>query len=379
MSRRWTIVAAALTVSVVLAVGGLELALRVYQWLSADTRIIVTDPVLHHRLRGNLDVVVTTYGAPMHLLTNALGWPEERDFPEQKPAGTVRIFQIGDSNTQGRVNHAEKMTELLEARLNADAGQGGPRYEVINTGTSSWSNYVYYLAVREQVLRFQPDLVVINVDMTDVANDYMYRRFAVRDADGSLRALVDRSETNQHDWAMTPTGVARLRERSGIGHWLVAHTALGYYADKLVARLRWSGALGVAGYDLDESANWLAADWPPSVEAAVADSFGALDAAIALLRRHGVAVALTGVPHLPQFRGRWSARPHEALAAFARSRDVPYLDMYRVLAEAGTDPGPLYWGNDDTHFNAAGHRRWAEAQYRFLSDPANRLLPARPR
>ncbi|MBM3559781.1 MAG: hypothetical protein FJX53_07915, partial [Alphaproteobacteria bacterium] len=136
-ARRRGIVAAALALSVVLAAAGLEAALRLYQWLQADARIIVTDPVLHHRLRPGLDVVMTGYGAPMHLLTNSLGWPEERDFAPARPAGTVRIVAVGDSNTQGRVNHAEKMTELLEARLNAAPDPAGRRFEVINTGTSS--------------------------------------------------------------------------------------------------------------------------------------------------------------------------------------------------------------------------------------------------
>ncbi|MBM3560766.1 MAG: hypothetical protein FJX53_13015, partial [Alphaproteobacteria bacterium] len=72
-------------------------------------------------------------------------------------------------------------------------------------------------------------------------------------------------------------------------------------------------------------------------------------------------------------------RPHAALKAFAAARGVPYLDLYALLAAGPADPAPLYWSNDDTHFNAAGHRRWAEALFAFITDPGNGLLPASAR
>ncbi len=57
-----------------------------------------------------------------------------REISAQKPAGTFRIFLLGDSFTFGLgVENDETYAAVLEAGLNEDA-RNGPRYEVINGG-----------------------------------------------------------------------------------------------------------------------------------------------------------------------------------------------------------------------------------------------------
>jgi lysophospholipase L1-like esterase len=80
---------------------------------------------------------------------------------------------------------------------------------------------------------------------------------------------------------------------------------------------------------------------------------------------------------LPQYDGRWSPRPFEALADFARKADVPYFDGYTAIRDRAPPEGlaSLYFKTDDTHFNAAGNKVWADAQLAFLRDPRWNLIP----
>jgi lysophospholipase L1-like esterase len=364
-SRARTALLATLAVAL-LALAGLflaELGLRLYQWIERDTRTIVSSDLLHHRLRPNLDVVDRRADRPHRLVTNAQSFVEDREIPAAKPQGVFRIFYVGDSNVQGLVDFPDKMARRVEAELNRAPPPGVTRFEVVNTGTSSYSPYLYFALIKHVILGLSPDLIVVNVDMTDCANDSLYRRFAVNGPDGELDRVVDALETSRFDYVMLPNGLVRLERPPKAYRWLVERSAVAYYADKIVTRTRVRSAIANLDSTLDRDADWLAHEWTPAIEASVARLTDMLAAIERLARAHGVRVAFTGVPHLPQYDGRWSARPFEALAEFARATGVPYFDGHAAILERAPAEGPaaLYFKTDDTHFNAAGNRVWAEA------------------
>ncbi len=370
----------AVLATTVLTLGGLglaELGLRLYQWIGRDTRTIVSSDVLHHRLRPNLDVVDRRADRPHRLVTNSRSFVEDREIPAIKPQGVYRIFYVGDSNVQGLVDFPDKMVRRVEAELNRAPPPGITRFEVVNAGTSSYSPYPYFALIKHVILGLSPDLIVVNVDMTDCANDALYRRFAVYDAEGTLDRIVDALETSRFDYVMVPTGLVRLERPPKAYRWLVEHSALAYYVDKIVTRSRVRRALGNLDSTLDRDADWLAWEWTPAVEASVGRLTDMLANIARLAQANGVKIAFTGVPHLPQYDGRWSPRPFEALAEFARKTGVPYFDGYAAIRDRAPPAGPasLYFKTDDTHFNAAGNRVWAEAQIAFLRDPRWNLVP----
>lgn len=363
-----------------LTLGGLglaELALRLYQWIERDTRTIVSSDVFHHRLRPNLDVVDRRADRPHRLVTNSRSFVEDREIPAEKAPGVYRIFYVGDSNVQGLVDFPDKMVRRVEAELNRAKPAGVTRFEVVNAGTSSYSPYPYYALIKHAILGLSPDLIVVNVDMTDCANDALYRRFAVYGADGKLDRLVDALETSRFDYVMVPTGLVRLERPPMAYRWLVERSALAYYVDKIVTRNRVRAALGDVDSTVDRDADWLAWEWTPAIENSVARLTDMLGEIARLAQANGVKVAFTGVPHLPQYDGRWSPRPFEALADFARATGVPYFDGYAAIRDRAPPEGPasLYFKTDDTHFNAAGNRVWADAQIDFLRDPRWNLVP----
>ena len=325
-SRHLLLLAAFTGILTVMTLALLEGGLRIYQAVRHDSRYIVNDDILHHKLRSNVDIIDRTRDNPFHLITNSQGWPEANDVPLAKPTKTFRLFEVGDSNTQGVIDHGQRMSDLVERDLNRQAGPDAPFYDVINTGTSSYSMLTYRLQIEYDILPREPNLVVINVDMTDVANDLLYRKFAVRDASNRIVALIDASETSRFNYLATPTGLIAVEKASPLYVWFVEHSATGYYLDKVISRLRYSGSLGALGYPVDESANWLSMEWTRDIEANVGWSMAVLAETIRMLKAADVAVLLTGVPHLPQFEGKWSPLPFDVLAAVACAEGVPFLN-----------------------------------------------------
>ena len=127
---------------------------------------LIPDVLLHHKWRPNVrrpaDGVVI----------NSQSWSETYDVERRKPASVFRIFFLGDSTTWGHALHERKMVKLVERELN-DAYRGrGVRFEAINTGTSSYSNFQYYLLSKEVLPAYAPDLVVLDVDVSELPNDY---------------------------------------------------------------------------------------------------------------------------------------------------------------------------------------------------------------
>ena len=124
---------------------------------------IIPDNFLHHRLAPNLSKFDDVRDPGYVLRTNAQSWMEKYSVDKKPAKNTFRIFYLGDSNTQGTVDFGYKMVDLVEQKLNMHYQDSGVHFEVINTGTSSYSILQYYLLSKIVPPHCPPDLVVINV------------------------------------------------------------------------------------------------------------------------------------------------------------------------------------------------------------------------
>lgn len=91
----------------------------------------------------------------------------DRDYPEVKPNGTIRILCVGDSMTHG-YGVAEdapwpRQLEVLLSRKYPDK-----RFEVMNYGRVGMEINNVYTHVKEFVPRYRPDLVVYGYCLNDV-------------------------------------------------------------------------------------------------------------------------------------------------------------------------------------------------------------------
>src|SRR5438132_830068 len=173
---RWRFLVALVLVGLVLGLGLAEVVARVLP-PGAGRHHIESDPVLHHRLRKNF--FRTIQDVPF--ATNSIGF-RDREYPPRPPAGTFRILMMGDSFTEGAgLPNDETVARRSERLL---AARCGGAYEIVNAGTGSYSPILQYLQLKHLGLPLNPDLVVLNFDMTDVHDDYIRTRLVRLDADG---------------------------------------------------------------------------------------------------------------------------------------------------------------------------------------------------
>src|SRR5262245_21434946 len=164
---------------VLCALAGAEAGMR---WLAgrghAMSATHMGDPVLHHRLRPS--IVTSVFNTEFR--TSSLGL-HDREYPARKPAGTFRVLLLGDSFTEGAgLALPATVAKQTESLLGA-AGCRAP-VEVVNGGVASYSPIVEYLFLGELLPKLEPDLVVLNFDMTDVHDDFIRTSLARLGPDG---------------------------------------------------------------------------------------------------------------------------------------------------------------------------------------------------
>ena len=88
----------------------------------------------------------------------------------EKPEGTYRILNLGDSVVMGwGVREEETYGQQLEQRLNSQA-PANQRYEVINAGVPGWNPENELVYLQAEGLQYQPDLILY--DLTIVNDVY---------------------------------------------------------------------------------------------------------------------------------------------------------------------------------------------------------------
>jgi hypothetical protein len=310
-------------------------------------------------------------GIPAYTHTyNSQAWVEAQDIQQAKPPGTFRVFYLGDSFTECTCPMEQSVPRRVETALRPYFLQKNMAVEVVNTGTASYAPSLYYLVLKE-ILPYEPDLIVIDVDLTDVFDDWIYRSSARFDASGDLIAVPPRGRLTNR-FIRTAQG---LRELTMLERALNSTREYSNLA-RVLFTLKTVESDAAPATNTPDPFAWCRPQWDDAIRADVGYSEGMLRRVVALARRHHIKVALTVVPHLEQFQGRCSLLPNEAISSLAAETTTPYLDSWTALkATLGDADAANLYIPGDMHFNAAGYQAWAEAQSAFLLDPRNALLP----
>ena len=159
-------------------------------------RYRTADTVFHHRFVPNSKGRFATkeYKTIYHI--NSFGL-RDREYTLKKPEGFYRIVMIGDSFVEGRgVNIENTFTKKLEKLLNENKeSEKILGYEVINGGVASYSPILEYIAVKNKILRLNPDMVILCLDLSDIQDDYEYSKMAYFDNKDDLVGVnVDKTE-----------------------------------------------------------------------------------------------------------------------------------------------------------------------------------------
>jgi len=107
-----------------------------------------------------------------------------KDARLKKTKGAQRIIALGDSITEAvQVDVDKNYCSLLEESLNV----GGGKYEVINAGISDYSPRLEYLYLREKLIYFKPDCLMLQLCANDVYDDDRSKGIDVENLDLPLK------------------------------------------------------------------------------------------------------------------------------------------------------------------------------------------------
>ena len=340
--------------------------------------IMHSDPILNHSFRRSVRFHDVKRNPAVVFHINAQGWLSKTDTAKHKNESTYRIFYVGDSNTQGAVPWDKRLANLMQTRLSTYFSNSDTQIEVINSGVASYSTLIYYLLIKTKILEYNPDLVIINLDMTDVPNDSIYRRRLVHDKDGDYAAVLPFDLKDKEKYRMNVRGNIEIEHTSEFLEGLYKLSALyrlavgayfnyaGYSENIYFAWMPWH-------FKTDRSADWLQHEWSKSIQDNVDFSMQVLGKTIQLLQQNNIAVIVTTVPHYPQFTGEWSDQPHQRVKQTVQEAGGLYIDTFGELKKLHEPDGigKLYFAHDHTHFNIPGNKAWADIQYRFILDHKN--------
>lgn len=401
--RRLAVGFGASVVSVGLALVGLELALRAVTFGSLRApsygyhlQLLSRHPTRGWTLEADAEALLRTLDFTVDFRTNSAGF-RDVEHELEKPPGVFRVVVLGDSFMEaGQVALESSFVRLLEARL------GARRAEVINLGVSGYGTAQELLMLREEGLRYDPDLVLLalfpdndlrnnhpelerrlgflpsrpfarlveggEIEMFERESRTEYMNLAVqqRRLANKQKARTWWKRTLLHDRWERAVRATRATDRSRLG--FDPNIWLGIYAT------RYDPSLGPG----DATAEELEGFWGESLEA-----LGPLLAAVREAgARNGARLLVFTVPARAQVDTRYaellqSRYPTLALdppavnariVAEVAAHGVEILDLLPAFQAAHARGEVLHHVIDDSHWSEAGHRLAAELVAGALAD-----------
>lgn len=376
VGKIWLSVVAALIAYVVIDV--------VAGWLLIEplSPPLVPDDYRHHRLVPNSRAEFRQQDFAYVQRVNNLGL-RGVDTTLEKPAGTYRIVMLGDSFTMGKgVKDDETFSVVLQQSLRQRLAQcNGREVEVLNAGVDSYAPVLSFIQLRRDLTPLRPDLVILNLDVSDLTQEAAYRREAVRDEDGEIVAVPQRSGNKSvydrfRDWTGRNLFFTRLilfHVNRTMGHREVTVRNVVMEADPEIV------AHTLEGDTVDRREQWQ-------------NVFDSIVGMKAYAERRGMRFVLAVYPWPHQISdAEWvpgrdvfmpkgakpSGRSLRTIRELAAANGIELLDLYPAFqTHAGSTP--LYFRHD-MHFSVEGHKVMARGIEDYVIERELPQLCAEPR
>jgi hypothetical protein len=240
---------------------------------------------------------------------------------------------------------------------------------VFNAGASSYSPSIFVVQAKKLIPLLKPDLVIVDVDETDIYDEwYRYRHLAIRDDAGSIIAVRHTPLTSEFQRGLLESTDKTLY----LSRFIAKLYFTGIKYPRIYAESMKNKIIPVFMSDLSES----------EVRTAHADEIAYFASSLddlthSILRLTGSPDKLVYIhhPHLPHLKAsgqRYNNIVSETLREVASRHGVRYYDATDDLKERfGSEPERYYIPNDP-HFNQAGARVYSIAVAEHLVEMLTR-------
>lgn len=191
LSRTWKRLPRLVRWPILLMAGGAwalvvgELFLRVLNPVPVVPRHVIAMP---YGIRGNApsrEYVHRSADFRIEIRTNSRGIRSDEEFTYEKPEGVKRIVALGDSFGMGyEVDLEDMFLSVMERELEA----AGEEVQVINLSVSGHGTAEELIALREEGLKYDPDLVLVAFHHTDYEENVRSNLFRLTDSGELERA-----------------------------------------------------------------------------------------------------------------------------------------------------------------------------------------------
>jgi hypothetical protein len=303
---------------------------------------------------------------------NANGWNAgHRRYETGAHAGKFRIAIVGDSYVEAlQVNFNESVAEQLESAL------GGERYEVYRFGISGAPLSQYLHILRNEVVAYQPDMVVVILIHNDFSESHGYAPQGVIFASSFLKIKI---ENHTAVAEMPPRPLPKrwyvsLKERSATWRYLALRQQIRFQTlrDLILGRNdeeTYQANIEVSGLEENRSDNEVTTNYIFREMKRWADERG-----IKLL------LAMDGDRNtIYQNLDQNGLEEAGALSLngmaknAAQQNGIHFIDMHPVFKDDFAQNHQLFNFAVDGHWNVYGHRLAAHAIFKYIRD--HRLAP----
>ncbi len=226
-----------------------SLAVVTCQATESEQCLLAPSAVTHHELRRSTttDFLPCGQKTSVTVRVNSLGC-RGGEVEESAKIGTRRILLLGDDTICGAtVAENETVAAWLKKFLTKSVSG---EFEIINGGVPGYCPLLSALQFENDLAKLKPDIVILHVDMTDIADDSRYRSLLLHDGDHAV--------CTHASFRIPPkpgNSVLNIVKQSAAASWLFAMTR--QHGPELLS-------VSDAGSTGDVGLNWIA-DNPPDL------------------------------------------------------------------------------------------------------------------
>jgi tetratricopeptide (TPR) repeat protein len=368
---------------IILSLAFLESFVRVFFHQNITPSLLAPGFGLQSVMRPNFkSEALNSVGVKYKIQTNKNRFRRSGPTEYTKPPNTFRILCIGDSMTFGiSISNNETYPYYMEEILNKNIE--GIQFEVLNAGVTGWGPIDYLLYLKNEGIKYSPDLVIVGIDASDIvslkSSLFEFERLKVRKSPDAVNISLTTPNIKPYFDQAKET----IRERivnlpfflqiSEISHFLnfirknlsIDFTQIQKPTDSL------TNLIYDEGINSKDVLNWNIATDSESLEfnqSSLSELQNILFAIIQneienLSKEKNFKLALVKVPYGPEVFG--TINPQNDMKEFflSSSKIINFLKEFKAFS--GKNSIPLYFPHD-IHFSPSGNRLFAHLLLKSL-------------